>query len=132
MRGSSRARDISQWWKQLSPPVAYFVHDTGYDAHSCLCLYIEVVSLRCVCFLAQTDLTGADVVTMYLATSLNEKLRPRLEKYLKPGTRVISHDYPMPSWKPVDVVEFETEDKVPITGTRRTVLLLYRVPDKTR
>src|SRR5712692_7459717 len=51
----------------------------------------------------QGDLTGADVVTMYLATSLNEKLRPRLEKYLKPGARVVSHDYAVPGWKPTKV-----------------------------
>jgi len=53
--------------------------------------------------LLSTDLSGADVVTIYLVTSLNEKLRPRLEKYLKPGTRVISHDYAVPGWKPSHV-----------------------------
>ena len=47
-----------------------------------------------------TDISSADVVTVYLATSLNEKLRPRLEKFLKPGVRVISHDYAVPGWKP--------------------------------
>ena len=47
-----------------------------------------------------TDISSADVVTVYLATSLNEKLRPRLEKFLKPGARVISHDYAVPGWKP--------------------------------
>jgi SAM-dependent methyltransferase len=49
--------------------------------------------------LLKTDLTGADVVIIYLATSLNEELRPRLEKFLKPGARVISHDYAVPGWK---------------------------------
>lgn len=49
--------------------------------------------------LLKTDLAGADVVTIYLATSLNEELRPRLEKFLKPGARVISHDYAVPGWK---------------------------------
>lgn len=50
--------------------------------------------------LLKTDLSGADVVTMYLVTSLNEELRPRLEKFLKPGARVVSHDYAVPGWKP--------------------------------
>ena len=45
------------------------------------------------------DLSDADVVTIYLATSLNERLRPRLERFLKAGARVISHDYPVPGWK---------------------------------
>jgi predicted O-methyltransferase YrrM len=47
-----------------------------------------------------SDLNGADVVILYLATSLNEKLRPHFEKLLKPGVRVISHDYAVPGWKP--------------------------------
>jgi cyclopropane fatty-acyl-phospholipid synthase-like methyltransferase len=59
--------------------------------------------------LLDADLSGADVVTIYLATSLNEKLRPRLEKYLKPGARVISHDYAVPGWKPTRVEK--TEDR---------------------
>src|SRR5579872_7333783 len=45
------------------------------------------------------DLTGADVVFLYLVTPLNAKLRPRLERFLKAGARVISHDYPVPGWK---------------------------------
>jgi SAM-dependent methyltransferase len=51
----------------------------------------------------EADLTGADVVTIFLATSLNEKLRPRLEKYLKPGARVVSYEYAVPGWKPAKV-----------------------------
>jgi SAM-dependent methyltransferase len=46
------------------------------------------------------DLTGADVVFIYLVTPLNEKLRPRFERFLKAGARVISHDYAVPGWKP--------------------------------
>lgn len=46
------------------------------------------------------DLSPADVVTMYLATDANAELRPNLEKYLKPGSRVVTHDYAVPGWKP--------------------------------
>jgi protein-L-isoaspartate O-methyltransferase len=46
------------------------------------------------------DLSPADVVTMYLATDANEELRPNLEKFLKPGARVVTHDYAVPGWKP--------------------------------
>jgi cyclopropane fatty-acyl-phospholipid synthase-like methyltransferase len=53
--------------------------------------------------LLQADLTGADIVTIYLESSLNQQLRPRLEKFLKPGARVVSHDYPVPGWKPTKV-----------------------------
>jgi len=45
------------------------------------------------------------VVTIYLATSLNAELRPRMEKLLKPGSRVVSHDYAVPGWKPSKVEE---------------------------
>ena len=70
--------------------------------------------------LLAADLTGADVVTIYLATSLNEKLRPRLERYLKPGARVVSHDYAIPGWKP---------SKVDRTDDRRGhVIYLYEMP----
>ena len=66
------------------------------------------------------DLTGADVVTLYLARPLNEKLRPRLEKFLKAGARVVSHDYPVPGWK-----SSHTER----AGDRMTHLLfLYEIP----
>ena len=45
--------------------------------------------------------TDATVVTLYLLTSLNEKLKPRLLKELKPGTRVVSHQFTMGTdWKP--------------------------------
>jgi len=46
-----------------------------------------------------TDLTGASVITMYLLPDVNEALKPRLQK-LKPGTRIVSHDWDMGDWKP--------------------------------
>jgi predicted RNA methylase len=49
------------------------------------------------------DLSPASVVTLYFMTTSNERLRPNLEKYLKPGTRVISNQFPIKGWKPVTV-----------------------------
>jgi len=46
------------------------------------------------------DFSPATVVTMYLMTTSNERLRPSLEKYLKPGTRVVSNQFPIKGWKP--------------------------------
>jgi protein-L-isoaspartate O-methyltransferase len=46
----------------------------------------------------RTDLRPADVVTMYFLTLSNEKLRPNLEK-MKPGTRVVSFQFPIHGWK---------------------------------
>jgi cyclopropane fatty-acyl-phospholipid synthase-like methyltransferase len=49
------------------------------------------------------DLSGADIVVLYLLTETNQQLRPRLEKFLKPGARVVSHDYAVPGWEPKEV-----------------------------
>ncbi len=46
------------------------------------------------------DFSPASVVTMYLLPSVNLKLRPRLQKELKPGTRIVSHDFNMGDWAP--------------------------------
>lgn len=50
--------------------------------------------------LFQADFREATVVTLYLLPSLNEKLRPKLLSQLKPGTRIVSHAFPMGDWKP--------------------------------
>lgn len=55
--------------------------------------------------LLDVDLSSADVVTLYLLTESNSKLRPNLERYLKPGARVVSHDFEIRGWKPVRVEE---------------------------
>jgi predicted RNA methylase len=52
----------------------------------------------------RVDLSPADVVTMYFLTGSNERLRPALEKYLRPGARVVSNQFPIKGWKPANVV----------------------------
>jgi hypothetical protein len=54
------------------------------------------------------DLSAANVVTMFFLTSSNEKMKPNLEKYLKPGSRVVSNEFPITGWKPVEVVHVKT------------------------
>jgi SAM-dependent methyltransferase len=58
--------------------------------------------------LFQTDFSDATVVTLYLLSSLNEKLRPKLLQELKPGTRIVSHSFAMGDWKPEQVVTVKT------------------------
>jgi SAM-dependent methyltransferase len=50
--------------------------------------------------LFKADFREATVVTLYLLPDLNVKLRPRLWEELKPGTRIVSHQFDMGSWKP--------------------------------
>jgi predicted RNA methylase len=69
------------------------------------------------------DLTGADVIFLYLTTSANEKVRPKLDTELKKGVRVVSHDYEIVGWKPVKVDNF-CED--PNLGYPSHTIYLYR------
>ena len=57
--------------------------------------------------LFQTDFSEATVVTLYLLPSLNLKLRPKLWAELKPGSRVVSHDFDMGDWPPEQTIAVE-------------------------
>jgi len=70
----------------------------------------------------QTDFSAANIVTLYMDTASNAKLRPQLEKYLKPGSRVVSHDYEIPGWKAVRVEK--TDEQKPHT------IYLYEIAAK--
>jgi methylase of polypeptide subunit release factors len=56
--------------------------------------------------LFETDLSQANVITMYLLTRINLKLRPELMK-LKPGTRIVSHSFSMGDWQPDKTVKVD-------------------------
>ncbi len=57
--------------------------------------------------LFQTNLRNATVVTLYLLPDVNLKLRPKLLKELKPGTRIVSHSFDMGNWKPQQVQQVD-------------------------
>ena len=69
--------------------------------------------------LFQTDISQANVLTMYLLPSVNLKLRPKILSDMKPGSRVVSHAFDMGDWEP--------QQKVVVDG--RTVFL-WTVPPK--
>ena len=73
-----------------------------------------------------TDLSQATVITMYLLPEVNLQLRPRLLA-LKPGTRIVSHDWDMGDWKPDRVVTVDAPDK-PIGREKVSRLYLWTVP----
>ena len=67
------------------------------------------------------DISEATVVVLYLSPDLNLRLRPKLLAQLKPGSRIVSHDFPIGDWKPDRVANFK--------GPERThVLSLWIVP----
>lgn len=74
----------------------------------------------------RTDLSAANVVTLYLAPVANDTLRPNLERYLKPNTRVVSYDYPILGWKPIDTAVSEGHH-----GATH-MIYLYEVPDSIK
>jgi SAM-dependent methyltransferase len=62
--------------------------------------------------LFQTDIGKATVVMLYLWPEVNLKLRPKLLRELKPGTRVVSHSHNMGSWQPDQTMTAPQEHKV--------------------
>ena len=61
-------------------------------------------------YAVDTDLAGFSVITMYLLPEVNLQLRPRLLA-LKPGTRIVSHDWDMGDWKPDQTTVVAVPDK---------------------
>ena len=75
--------------------------------------------------LFKVDLTQATVITMYLLPDVNLLLRPRLQQ-LRPGTRLVSHDWDMGDWEPDRTVLVDAPDK--IVGLRKqSRLMLWTV-----
>ena len=59
------------------------------------------------------SVSRATVVTLYLLTSFNEKLRPKLETQLHSGARVVCHDFHIPGWDPEKVVDVISKNGIP-------------------
>lgn len=62
--------------------------------------------------LFKSDFSDATVVTLYLLPALNVKLRPQLFQQLKPGTRIVSHDFDMGEWKPERTEEIDVNGRI--------------------
>ena len=74
--------------------------------------------------LFEADISEATVVTLYLFPDVNARLRPKLVRELRPGTRIVSHDYGLGDWTPEKTVEVH----FPLDRTRR--VFLWRVPPR--
>src|SRR5436305_1309447 len=78
--------------------------------------------------LFKTDISQATVVTMYLLPDTVNLLKDKFLSELKPGTRVVSHDYPLTGWIPEKYWQMDLEDKIQISGVTTTLIYLYIVP----
>ena len=67
------------------------------------------------------DYSSANLVTVYLLPTSNDKIRPLLEKQLKKGTRIVSHDFPFRDWTPEKEITIEDDGE-----GRSHTLYLYR------
>jgi protein-L-isoaspartate O-methyltransferase len=75
----------------------------------------------------QQDYSSYDVIAVYLLPSSNLRLRPILDAQLRPGTRIVAHDFLIRGWKP------EREVLVEDDGTGRShTLYLYKTPQNQR
>jgi len=78
--------------------------------------------------LFKTDLSQATVVTMYLLPDTVVLLKDKFLKELRPGTRIVSHDYPLVGWLAEKTQQMDLEEKVQISGVTTTIIYLYVVP----
>jgi len=78
--------------------------------------------------LFETDLSQATVVTMYLLPHTVNQLQGKLLAELRPGARVVSHDYSLAGWRPHKTLVMDLEEKVAISGITRTSIFVYVIP----
>ena len=71
----------------------------------------------------EADISAATVVTLYLTREMNLRLRPKLERQLAPGTRIVSFNFDMGDWEPVSMLP------VDVNG-RATPVYLWVVPPR--
>jgi hypothetical protein len=76
--------------------------------------------------LFETDFSEATVITMYLLPRVNLDLRPKLLN-LKPGTRIVSHDFSMDEWKADEAASLEVDDKYGAGGGSGTSTIYFWV-----
>jgi methyltransferase family protein len=80
----------------------------------------------------KADLSKATVVTLYVLPDFMERLRPKLLSELKPGTRIVAHDYYMSEWYPDRQFSLTVPEKVKANGTDKAYLYLWIVPSVVR
>jgi SAM-dependent methyltransferase len=81
--------------------------------------------------LFETDLRGVNVVTMYLLPEVNRQLLPRLIAQLKPGARIVSHDYDLEPWPFDEMLELALAEKM-VGPLGRSRVFLWLVPADAR
>jgi SAM-dependent methyltransferase len=76
----------------------------------------------------KTDIRAASVLTLYLLPRFVLDLRPKMLAELKPGSRIVCHDYSLGDWESDNAITFDSPEKEAINGSNRTSLFFYVVP----
>ena len=77
----------------------------------------------------KADLSRATVLTLYLLPSMMTSLQSKVFSELRPGARVVSHDYHFgDDWQPDDYISFDVPEKEEVNGVPRATIYLWRIP----
>ncbi|MBI2509234.1 MAG: methyltransferase domain-containing protein [Betaproteobacteria bacterium] len=76
----------------------------------------------------KADISKATVVTLYLLPGMMINLRPKIFGELKPGARVVSHDYHFDEWMPDDQLTWDVPEKEAVNGIGQATVYLWIVP----
>lgn len=76
----------------------------------------------------KADISKATVLTLYLLPGMMVDLRPKVFGELKPGARVVSHDYHFGDWQPDDQYTWDVPEKEKVNGVPRATVYLWIVP----
>jgi SAM-dependent methyltransferase len=78
----------------------------------------------------QADIREATVITLYLLPEMMRVLRARLLSELRPGTRIVSHDFDFGDWKPERMISLDLDEKYEVTGSWTSTVYLWTVPPR--
>lgn len=80
--------------------------------------------------LFETDVSEASVVTIYLLPMIMDRVAAKLRAELRPGARVVTHDFPLPGWRIERLQSFYVPEKRDYTFNSNATLYLYTVPPR--
>jgi len=80
----------------------------------------------------QAKIGEATVVTLYLLPGMMQQLQAKFSRELKPGTRIVSHDFPFGEWKPDREVSVDVPEKYGTPGQWKSTLFYWVVPAQVR
>ncbi len=78
------------------------------------------------------DVREATVITLYLLPDMMRLLRDKFLRDLKPGTRIVSHDFDFGDWKPERTVNLDLDEKYDLTGSWSSTIHLWTVTSRAR